>query len=166
MLVRERRLEEGLTEQGPGGWLADLGLNLLVSWVVLTLLCLLVVGAARRSPRRWFLWAGGGVAAATFAGSLLYPVVVEPLFNDFEPMAPGQLRSSLLQLAEEEGVAVDEVLVTDASRRTTTLNAYVSGLGETRRIVGEYQLTARVALPAIRRVWSAFLYVIGPVKPR
>jgi STE24 endopeptidase len=68
-------------------------------------------------------------------GSLLYPVVVEPLFNDFTPMEQGELRASLLALADEEGVQVGEVLVADASRRTTTLNAYVSGFGGTRRIV-------------------------------
>jgi STE24 endopeptidase len=152
LLVRERRLEAGLTEQGLGGWLVDQGLNLLVSWVVLTLLCLLVVGTARRSPRRWFLWAGGGVAAATFAGSLLYPVVVEPLFNEFTPMVRGELRSSLLDLAEQEGVEVDEVLVADASRRTTTLNAYVSGLGDTRRIVVYDTLLAAATPGEVRSV--------------
>jgi STE24 endopeptidase len=152
LLVRERRLEAGLTEQGLGGWLVDQGLNLLVSWVVLTLLCLLVVGIARRSPRRWFLWAGGGVAAATFVGSLLYPVLVEPLFNEFTPMARGELRSSLLELAEQEGVEVDEVLVADASRRTTTLNAYVSGLGDTRRIVVYDTLLAAATPEEVRSV--------------
>jgi STE24 endopeptidase len=57
------------------------------------------------------------------------------VFNDFEPMAAGGLRSSLVAMAAEDGVPVDEVLVADASRRTTALNAYVSGYGNTRRIV-------------------------------
>ncbi|HET6562756.1 MAG TPA: M48 family metallopeptidase [Marmoricola sp.] len=152
LLVRQRRLEAGLTEQGLAGWLADRGLGLLVSWVVMTLLLLLVVGAARRSPRRWFVWAGSGVAVATFAGSLLYPVVVEPLFNDFTPMAQGELRSSLLALADEEGVEVEDVLVADASRRTTTLNAYVSGLGGTRRIVVYDTLLAAATPGEVRSV--------------
>jgi STE24 endopeptidase len=152
LLVRQRRLEAGLTEQGLAAWLVDQGLGLLVSWVVLALLLLLVVGAARLSPRRWFLWAGGGVAAATFVGSLLYPVVVEPLFNDFTPMARGELRTSLLALADAEGVEVDEVLVADASRRTTTLNAYVSGLGDTRRIVVYDTLLAAASPGEVRSV--------------
>jgi STE24 endopeptidase len=61
--------------------------------------------------------------------------VVEPVFNHFTPMPAGPLRSSLLQLAREDGVPVKDVLVADASRRTTSLNAYVSGFGATRRIV-------------------------------
>ena len=50
-------------------------------------------------------------------------------------MPEGPLRTSLLQLAREDGVPVDDVLVADASRRTSSLNAYVSGIGATRRIV-------------------------------
>ena len=135
LAIRDRNLEEGLTRQPLGPWFVDRLLSLLVAWVVTTLLVLVLLGAARRWPRRWFLGAGTAAAALTFAVSLLYPLTVEPLFNRFTPMPDSTLRSSLLQLADEVGVEVDEVLVADASRRTTTLNAYVSGYGGTRRIV-------------------------------
>jgi len=62
-------------------------------------------------------------------------VLVEPLFNSFESLPGGELRTAVLALADEEEVPVEDVLVADASRRTTTLNAYVSGFGGTRRIV-------------------------------
>jgi STE24 endopeptidase len=65
----------------------------------------------------------------------VYPLLVEPLFNSFTPLPDGSLRTRILALAEKEGVHVDDVLVADASRRTTTLNAYVSGFGGTRRVV-------------------------------
>jgi STE24 endopeptidase len=74
-------------------------------------------------------------ALLVVAGSFLYPVLVEPVFNRFTPLEDGPLRDRVLALAEEQGVEVSEVLVADASRRTTTLNAYVSGLGATRRVV-------------------------------
>ena len=135
LAVRQRNLDEGLTRQDLGPYLVDRLLSLLVGWVVTTLLVALVVGAARRWPRRWHLVAGAGAVALTFAVSLLYPLLVEPLFNRFTPLADGPLRASVLRLADETGVEVDEVLVADASRRTTTLNAYVSGYGGTRRIV-------------------------------
>ena len=67
--------------------------------------------------------------------SFIFPVLVEPVFNRFTPMPAGDLRDSLLALAKKDGVPVRDVLVADASRRTTALNAYVSGLGPTRRIV-------------------------------
>ena len=103
----------------------------------------------RWSPRRWFLWAGGGAAALTLAGSFLYPVLLEPVFNNFESLPEGNLRTSVFALADEEGVDVSDVLVADASRRTTTLNAYVSGFGDTRRVVLYDNLVAD--LPEARR---------------
>ncbi len=135
LLVRQRNLDEGLTDQSLSGWLGDRALSTLVSWVVSTLLVVLVVATARRFPRRWHLVAGATGVVLTFVLSAAYPLVVEPLFNRFTPMPDGALRSSLIRIADAEGVRVDDVLVADASRRTTTLNAYVSGIGGTRRIV-------------------------------
>ena len=135
LLARRRNLQDGLTNQGLVGWFTDQALSLLVSWALLSVLLLLFVGVARRSPRWWFAWCGAVLVGFTFFVSLLYPVLVEPLFNDFEPLPDGPFEEAVLALAEDEGVTVSEVLVSDASRRTTTLNAYVSGLGGTRRIV-------------------------------
>jgi STE24 endopeptidase len=135
VLVYRRNLAYGLTEQGWGGWAADYGKSLLVSWVLTSIVLLVIAAAARRSPRMWFAWAGGIAAVLTILGSLLYPVVVEPLFNRFTSLPQGALRSSVFQLAHKEGVQIQDVLVADASRRTTTLNAYVSGFGGTRRVV-------------------------------
>ena len=135
--VRQRRhaLDYGLTEQALTGWLRDQAVSLLVSWVFAGVLVLLVVGTARRSPRRWPLWTALAGAVLTVLGSWVYPVVVEPLFNQFTSLPQGELRTRILALAREEEVPVSDVLVADASRRTTTLNAYVSGFGGTRRVV-------------------------------
>jgi STE24 endopeptidase len=134
-LARRRNLEAGLTDQPLGAWLTDRALGLGVSVVTTSLLVLLVVAAARRFPRRWFLPAGALAAVLVMAGSFAYPLLVEPLFNRFTPVPDGSFRTAALDLAEREGVEVEDVLVSDASRRTTTLNAYVSGFGGTRRIV-------------------------------
>jgi STE24 endopeptidase len=74
-------------------------------------------------------------------------VLIEPVFNTFTPMAAGELRTSLLEMADRDGVQVEDVLVADASRRTTSLNAYVSGFGATRRIV-VYDTLLEEATPA------------------
>ncbi|HWG93911.1 MAG TPA: M48 family metalloprotease, partial [Mycobacteriales bacterium] len=84
--------------------------------------------------------------------SFAYPLVVEPVFNRFTPLAAGPLRDDLLALAEREGVQVDDVLVADASRRTTALNAYVSGFGSTRRIVVHDTLLAQASDAEVRLV--------------
>jgi len=90
---------------------------------------------ARYSPGWWWLWAGLGAAALTVLLSFVFPVLVEPVFNKFTPMPAGPLREQLLELARRDEVPVRDVLVADASRRTRAVNAYVSGLGPTRRIV-------------------------------
>ena len=135
LVIRGHALDYGLTTQSLGGWLRDNAVSLLVSWVFAGGTVLVVLISVRRSPRRWPLWAGVAGAVLTMLGSWVYPVVVEPLFNHFTSLPDGSLRSGILALAAKEKVPVSDVLVADASRRTTTLNAYVSGFGSTRRVV-------------------------------
>ena len=141
----------GISRQGWAGWSLDQVKWLAVAWVTTSLVVLVVVGCARRSPRWWFAWAGAAAVLLSFAGSFLYPVLVEPVFNRFTSMPPGPFKESILRLADREGVHVDDVLVADASRRTTTLNAYVSGIGSTRRVVVYDNLLADLS-PAEARV--------------
>ena len=132
---RRNALDYGLTEQGLAGWIRDQGVSLLVTWVFSSIIVLLVIGFARWRPRTWPLWAGIAAAVLTVLGSWVYPLAVEPLFNRFTPLADGSLRAGIFELAEKEQVPISDVLVADASRRTTTLNAWVSGLGNTKRVV-------------------------------
>lgn len=128
------RARFGLVTQGWGGWALDQARGLLVS-LPLALGALFAVYALAGTTRWWWAWAAGGAAAVTFLLSFVAPLVFEPLFSTFTPMEPGPLRDALLALAARDGVRVRDVLVADASRRTTALNAYVSGYGRTRRIV-------------------------------
>ncbi|MGK5113439.1 MULTISPECIES: M48 family metalloprotease [unclassified Geodermatophilus] len=116
-------------------WLRDVGVSTAIDAALTAVVLLVVVWLARRAPRTWWAWAAGAAAALVVAGSFLYPVLIEPAFNRFESLPAGQLRTDLLELAEENGTPVEDVLVADASRRTTALNAYVSGFGSTRRVV-------------------------------
>ena len=61
--------------------------------------------------------------------------MLDPLFNDFKALPRSELRADVLRLAGEAGVDVGQVYVMDASRRTTAANAYVTGLGHTKRVV-------------------------------
>ena len=131
-MVRHRY---GLSTRGWGLWARDVATSTAISAGVTALGLLAVVALARRAPRSWWAWAGAGAAALVVAGSFLYPLLVEPAFNRFDPMPASQLRTELFALAERSGTPVQDVLVADASRRTTALNAYVSGFGSTRRIV-------------------------------
>lgn len=124
----------GLSTQDWVSWTGDRLKRIGISTALLGGMILAVVALARRL-RRWWIPAAAGAFALTVAASFVYPVVFEPVFNDFRSMPDGPLRTSLLAMAERDGVPVEDVLVADASRRTTALNAYVSGFGATRRIV-------------------------------
>ncbi|MFC6153335.1 M48 family metalloprotease [Nocardioides yefusunii] len=129
------RVDHGISTQDWTGWLRDVGVGLASSIVVQVLLVLLVLGALRRLPRFWPVLVGCVLAVLVVSGSWLYPVFVEPLHNQFSPLPQGELRDAVMALAQDEGVDVGDVVVADASRRTTTYNAWVSGFGSTRRIV-------------------------------
>ncbi len=125
----------GLSTQDWTGWADDRLRSLLVASIGSCLAVLVVLGLARRLTRTW--WAAAALASALLVvtGSFVYPVLVEPAFNRFTPLPAGQLRTDLFALAAQDDEPVRDVLVADASRRTTALNAYVSGFGSTRRIV-------------------------------
>jgi STE24 endopeptidase len=135
-ILQQRHLRDyGLSTQSTGEWLVDVAKSEAIGIVTTSIVLLVLIGCARRFPRRWPAVAGGVLGAVVLIGSFVYPVLVEPIFNNFTPLPEGSLRSQIFELADREGVTIDDVLVADASRRTTTLNAYVSGFGSTRRVV-------------------------------
>ncbi|MFE7559358.1 M48 family metalloprotease [Kitasatospora sp. NPDC057500] len=161
--ARSVRARFGLVTQGWTGWAVD-ALRVLALTLVLALpLAFGLYALTDRSPEHWWLPAAGAAALLTAALSFLHPLLVEPVFNRFTPMEPGPLREALLGLAERDGVRVRDVLVADASRRTTALNAYVSGLGATRRIVA-YDTLLSTAEP--REVELVVAHELGHVKHR
>ncbi len=125
----------GLSTRSWGLWIRDVAVSVGIDAGLTALGLLALLFLARRAPRTWWAWSAVGAAGLVVAGSFLYPLVIEPAFNRFEPMPPSALRSDLFALAERSGTPVEDVLVADASRRTTALNAYVSGFGSSRRIV-------------------------------
>ena len=135
-----------LSTQGWGGWAVDLLKGYAVGAVLGSVALLGFYAITRLSPRWWWAWGAAGAAALVVLLSFVLPVLVEPVFNKFTPMEPGPLRDGLIALAARDGVPVRDVLVADASRRTRAVNAYVSGLGPTRRIV-VYDTLLREATP-------------------
>jgi STE24 endopeptidase len=125
----------GLSTRSWGLWLRDVAVSTAISAAIVALAVMSLLWLVRRAPRTWWAWSAVAAAGFVVVGSFLYPVVIEPAFNTFESMPAGELRTELLAMAERSGVPVQDVLVSDASRRTTAFNAYVSGFGSTRRIV-------------------------------
>jgi STE24 endopeptidase len=125
----------GFSTQGLADWAADLakgeGIGLVLTagfWVGL-------VGLGRAFPSAWPAVAAVALALVVFLLVFVAPLVLEPIFNRFEPLEDERLANELRAVAERAHVPVRDVLVADASRRTTKVNAYVSGIGRTRRVV-------------------------------
>jgi Zn-dependent protease with chaperone function len=150
-----------LSTQTWGGWAIDQLKAFGISAGVIIFVLLILLALVRRSPRWWWIPASALAALMVVVASFAYPVLVEPVFNNFKPMEPGPLKSSLIALADKDGLPVKDVLVADASRRTNRLNAYVSGFGSTRRIV-VYDTTLRDMSPEEIRLITA--HELGHVK--
>lgn len=129
------RRRYGLSEQGYPAWLGD---ELIALTVRAALVSLAVAGAlalAARLGSRWWVAGGPLLGGLGLLFVLAQPLVIQPLFNRFEPLPDRALAEEIQALARSEGVRVNRVEVADASRRTTAANAYVAGIGPTRRVV-------------------------------
>lgn len=131
----EHGREYGLITQGAGAWTGDQLLSTAISVAISAGLATAGFLVWRRFRDRF--WIAASVLAIVFAvvWIWLWPVAVAPLFNRFDPLPAGAVRSEVIRLADRAGVKVDEVYTVDASRRSVALNAYVNGIGASKRVV-------------------------------
>jgi STE24 endopeptidase len=151
-VAHERAVDVGLATQDLPPWLRDQA-----GYAAIGAFFAAIGGAAvmiliRRLGRRW--WTGGAVLVVGFAAltTWLAPVLIAPLFNDFRELPPGRARADALRLGERAGVDIGEVYEVDASRRSTGLNAYVGGLGPTKRVVFYDNLLREQPPPVVNSV--------------
>jgi len=135
VISRERAKDVGLVTQSWTGYARDTAVSWAIGAVFAGIGAAAALGLVRRYPRGW--WVPGSALVVAFGVVSIYagPVVLDPLFNKFTPLPEGQARSDVLELARKAHVDVGQVLKVDASRRTTAANAYVTGLGQTKRVV-------------------------------
>jgi Zn-dependent protease with chaperone function len=149
-LLRERRW--GFSTQRFPDWLVDRAKAVAVDAVLAAAAFLGLVTLARGLPGWWVVPAAAALALAVLVLSFVAPVVLEPLFNRYVALDDEALAEELRALAQRAGVPVRAVLVQDASRRTRKANAYVSGLGRTRRVVVADTLLEQAAEAEVRVV--------------
>lgn len=123
-----------LTNQSFGAWLGDeakgLMVGLLFGVIVIPVALLLI-----RRYKRWWLALWFASIPLSLLLFVIVPVVVDPVFNKFEPLQDQMLKQQLLDEASRAGIEGSRVYQVDKSKQTTTMNAYVTGLGPTKRIV-------------------------------
>ena len=131
------KLEEkfGFNKSTQGLWISDkfkgAVLMIVLGWPPLVA----VLWVFESFPGAWWLWAWGVVFAFQLVMMILYPMLILPLFNKLEPLEEGDLKKSLMTLADKAGFAAKTIQVVDGSKRSTHSNAYFTGFGKFRRIV-------------------------------
>jgi STE24 endopeptidase len=125
----------GFNRSTPGLWIADQVKGAALSAVLAGVILTAVLWFLNRYPQTWWIWAFAAVSAFQIVMVLLYPVLIAPLFNLFEPLRDEELRRKVEELMDQGGVRVKDVLQMDGSRRSSHSNAYFTGFGRTKRIV-------------------------------
>ena len=127
--------EYGLSNQSFQKWLGDVLLGQLVGLIIGGLVLWVPYLLLKKSPKRWWIWSGLATIPFTIFLMLVSPVWIAPLFNDFGPMQDKQLEARILDLAARSGIHNSRVYEVNKSVDTNTVNAYVTGFGQTKRIV-------------------------------
>lgn len=157
----------GLSNQTPPAWLAESLKSLAVMIVIQGFIAMIVWGfLVVKFPRTWWLWTAAGTLPFLVAGVFLTPLVIDPLFNAFGPMKNKELEQDILALAAKTGVGQSRVFEVDKSRQTKAVNAYVTGLFGSKRIVLWDTLLQALPPREVKAVVAHELghYVLGHVR--
>jgi len=125
----------GLSNQSFERWFSDWLKGVAVSGIGLALVLWIPYLLIRRSPLRWWIYAGLATIPIAALVLVITPVWVDPLFNDYGPMRDKALETRILALAERAGIQGGRVYEVNKSVDTKAINAYVTGVGATKRIV-------------------------------
>src|SRR6476660_3245477 len=125
----------GLSNQTLAKWWSDTLKSFAVSCIIGALVLWVPYLLLRKSPRRWWLYTGLALVPFIIVGNLIAPIWIAPLFNTFEPMKDKALEARILALADRAGIEGSRVFEVNKSVDTKTLNAYVAGVFNTKRIV-------------------------------
>lgn len=155
----------GLSTETFAAWLADRGKAFVVDLAVVLAVGWIPWRLVATRPRSWWAWTATLALPFYFVALYLAPLLVDPLFHDFRPLAPGPLRDDVLAFAAQSGIPDTRVFVADLSRETTTVNAYVTGFLGSHRIVLWDTLLARFAHDEVLAVVGHEIghYVLGHV---
>ena len=158
-----------LSVESWGPWLLDWCKGQGITIAVATLIVWIAAALLRRDPRRWWIWAWVIALPLIVFGAFVEPVLIEPLFYQFQPLAQThpQLATDIQQLAARAGAQIPENHIYEmlASRKLNELNAYVSGIGASKRVVLWDTLLARMNNDEVLLVVGHELghYVLGHV---
>ena len=142
----------GLTSQPLGDFLFQGAILLIISAVVGGIFLMLVYLLIRRTGRNWWLWAGGLTAAGLAFLMLLAPILIEPLFNNYQPVPPGAVRDAVVEMAGRAGIPPNKIYMYNGSRQSNNFTANAGGIGSTARVAISDVAFKNASLAEVRAV--------------
>jgi len=116
-------------------WVADLVKSGLVTLVLLSILLSFLLLMIMHARDTWWIWTWIFFISFQLLMTILYPTLIAPIFNKFEPIKDSELENAIRGLAIKEGLRIKDIFQMDAGKRSRHTNAYFTGLGRTKRIV-------------------------------
>jgi len=147
-----REKSYGRTSQPLADYLGQAALGLAITALVGGLFMMGVYWLMRRAGRNWWIWSGALTAIALSFLILLAPVFVEPLFNKYEPVPPGQVRDAVVEMAQRAGIPADRVYMFNGSRQSNNFTANAGGVGSTARVAISDVAFKNASLDEVRAV--------------
>jgi STE24 endopeptidase len=147
---RERSF--GLSSQPLGDFLGQAAIGEAITMVMGGLFLAGVYALIRRTGARWWLWSGGFAGGAALLGLLAGPALIEPLFNEYKPVPPGEVRTALEAIADDVDIPHDRIFMYDGSRQSDRFTANVSGIGPTARIAISDVALKQASIAEVRAV--------------
>ncbi len=153
-LWRTFRIEQrfGFNRMTLGLWLKDALVGTVVGLIVGAPLLALVLWLMAAAGALWWLWAFAALAGFTLLMQVLYPTVIAPLFNKFQPLADATLTGRVEALMQRCGFRAQGLYVMDGSKRSAHANAYFTGFGSSKRVVFFDTLLSRLSPGEIEAV--------------
>jgi STE24 endopeptidase len=129
-----REKSYGRTSQPIGDFLLQGGIALVISAIFGGIFLMLLYMLIRRAGRAWWLWSGALTAVVLAFMMLLSPILIQPLFNTYEPVPPGQVRDAVVEMAGRAGIPPDKIYMYNGSRQSNNFTANAGGVGITARV--------------------------------
>ena len=147
-----REKQYGRTSQPLGDFLGQAALATVISALVTGLFLIALYWLMRRAGKRWWLWSGALSAVAIGFLLFLSPVLVQPLFNKYEPVPPGPVRDAVVQMAQRAGIPPEKVYMYNGSRQSNNFTANAGGVGSTARVAISDVALKNASLDEVRAV--------------
>jgi STE24 endopeptidase len=172
-----REKSYGRTSQVFSDWLLQGAMATIISAIVGAIFFMCVYWLIRRTGKRWWLWSGVLTAIAFALVALLSPVLIEPLFNHYTPVPPGQVRDAVVEMAGRAGVPPERVFMYNGSRQSNNFTANAGGVGSTARVAISDVAFKNASLDEVRAVtgheighyvlkhtwWGILFYSVGAI---